>query len=331
MTTQNITLAELRALVVKVLVANGAATEAARLVTDTLVRSEAEGNTACGLHYVPVLCEQLSAGRIEGNADPVVTCPAPGAVVVDAANGFAHLAIARGTPGLIAAARACGIGVMTVNRSTNALALSHLALPLAEAGLIGLAFANAPASMAPPGGAKPALGTNPIALAVPRPHGPPIVLDQSASAVTKTMVMIHRDRAEPIPEGWALDNEGHPTTDPVVGLLGSMASSGGHKGFGIALIVEMLAAVLSGAQQSAGASAFSGKTGGPSATGQCLIAIDPTFFNKDFAQSVARLAATLTEQPGTRLPGASRVTAYEAAQKHGLRIDPVLIARIEAS
>lgn len=328
MQEQSMTLTELLVLVGKALVKSGAGHEAARLVSQSLVRSEAEGNTACGLHYVPILCEQLQADRINGTADPVVSCPASGAVVVDAQNGFAHLAIARGTPALIDAARNCGVGVMSVNRSTNALALSHLVLPLAEAGLIGLALANAPASIAPPGGAKPVLGTNPLAFAVPRADGPPMVLDQSASAVTKTKVMMHRDRGEAIPEGWAIDRNGQPTTDPEAGLLGSMAPAGGHKGFGIALVVEVLAAALSGAHLSASAAPFTGDKGGPSATGQCLIAIDPGHFGDGFSASFSELAHSLTQQPNTRLPGVSRLIAYAAAQEDGISVDGPLIARI---
>ena len=97
---------------------------------------------------------------------------------------------------------------------------------LAEAGLVGLGFTNAPASIAPSGGAKPVVGTNPFSLAVPGETGPALLIDQSASTIAKSEVMKHAREGKPIPVGWALDADGNPTTDPNVGLKGSMAPSG---------------------------------------------------------------------------------------------------------
>ncbi|HCE70772.1 MAG TPA: sulfolactate dehydrogenase, partial [Ruegeria sp.] len=132
-----------------------------------------------------------------------------------------------------------------------------------RAGLVGLGFTNAPASIAPSGGSKPVVGTNPFSLAVPGEDGEPaILIDQSASTIAKSEVMKHAREGKPIPVGWALDGEGNPTTDPEVGLKYSMAPSGGYKGVGVALLVETMAAALTGATLGIDASPFSGTAGG---------------------------------------------------------------------
>ncbi|MFD2207039.1 Ldh family oxidoreductase [Kiloniella antarctica] len=310
------------------LVASGASEDAARSVARAVVKAESEGNNICGLLYIPLLCEQLKYGKIDGQAQATVEITAPGAITVDAADGLAHPAIDLGLPYLVEATKKLGIAAMTVKNSTNCLALSHFVLPLAQESLIGLGFANCPAIMAPPGGKTPVLGTNPIAMAIPGKEGPMIVIDQSTSAVAMTELILRRDRGELIPEGWALDQDGMPTTDPTEGLLGSMTPNGGHKGFGVALIVEVLSAALSGAQLSSQASPYFGDQGGPSRTGQSIIAIDPLKFNPGFTESIEHLCHSIESQSGTRIPGKNRHHNIENAKKNGLLIDSFLLREL---
>ena len=228
-----------------------------------------------GLMYLPTYCEHLDCGKVVGQALPVLSRPAPASLVVDAHSGFAHAAIDLGLPALVAAAAANGVASLAIRNSYNCGVLGYHTERLAEAGVVALGFTNAPASIAPWGARKPALGTNPWSLAVPDGKGAArFVIDQSASVVAKSEVMKRARAGEPIPEGWAFA-EGKPTTDPEAALTGTMAPAGGYKGVGAALMVEVFAACLAGANPGVVASPFSGTAGGPPGTGQFFIAIAP--------------------------------------------------------
>lgn len=287
------------------LVANGATEPNAAPVAAAIALAEAGGNRVCGLFYAPVFCEQMRLGKVDGKAVPSVV-RRDASILVDAASGFAHSAINAGMPHLIEAARDLGVAAMAVRHSYNALALGEHVLPLAERGLIGLCMSNAPASVAPPGARRPLFGTNPLAFAAPVEGGLPVLVDQSLSAVTRTEILLRRSRGEAIPTGWAQDREGRPTTDPAVGLEGSLLPAGGQKGANLSLIVEILAAALTGSRLSIEASGFSNQEGGPPHVGQFLLAIDPGHFaGGDFATAIADLAANF-ERVGARLPGRNK-------------------------
>lgn len=293
------------------LVAHGTGAKNARTTAQAMTLAEAEGNRVCGLFYLPHFCAQLSAGKIDGHAAPRVT--AEGAVVrVDAATGFAHPAFEAGLPALLRAVAAQGVAVMSIGNSYNALALGHFVRPLAERGLIAIAMSNAPASVAPPGGSVRLFGTNPIAWAAPVPDGPPIVVDQSMSAVTKTAVMLRQAEGLPLEPGWAQDAEGQPTTDATAALAGSLLPSGGQKGANIALLVEILAAVLSGSNLSSVASPLGTTEGGPPRLGQFLLALDPSAFNGTSGSALTALVESFT-RAGLRVPGIGRSIASEVS------------------
>jgi (2R)-3-sulfolactate dehydrogenase (NADP+) len=251
-------------------------------------------------------------------------------VTVDAAHGFAHPAIDAGLPALIEAAQAQGSAAMTVRRSYNCGVLGHHAERLAEAGLLALCFTNAPASIAPPGGRSPVIGTNPFAVAAPdAAGGARFVIDQSASVIARSEVMLRKREGRALEPGWALDAEGAPTLDADEALAGSMAPSGGAKGFNAGLMAELFAACLAGATLGRDASPFSGTTGGPPATGQCFIALDPAAFSGDgFAERLDALAGAIEAQDGARTPGARRRAARLRTEADGVLVDAALLARI---
>lgn len=323
------TLDEVETWAMTALLAAGASAAQARPVAQSIRAAERDGMRSHGLLYLPVYVEHLRCGKVDGQAEPQLMRPRAGAVVVDAAHGFAHPAIDTGLPALIAAAQDVGIAALTLHRSYNCGLLGHHAARIAEAGLVGLCFTHAPASISPVGGKVPVIGTNPFALAVPDGQGGArFVIDQSASVVAKSEVMLRARKGEPIPEGWALDAEGRPTTDPEAGLKGSMLPAGGVKGFGVGLMVEVLASVLAGAVASREASPFSGPVGGPPATGQCFIAIDPTAFADGFLDRIDGLAAAITGQEGARLPGQRRTAARIRTEAEGVEVDEALAARL---
>lgn len=327
--TMRMGLDEVEALAFARLTEAGATEAQARPVARSIRTAERDGVRSHGLMYLPIYAEHLTCGKVDGKAVPQMSRPRVGAVVVDAAHGFAHPAIDLGLPTLVDAARSYGIAAMTLRRSYNCGILGHHAEHIAEAGLIGLCFTHAPASIAPVGGHRPVIGTNPFALAVPDGRGGArFVLDQSASVVAKSEVILRARRGEPIPEGWALDAEGQPTTDPAAALKGSMLPSGGAKGFGMGLLVEVLASALAGATSSREASPFSGPLGGPPSTGLCFIAIDPSAHAPGFATRIAELAEAIEAQDGARLPGTRRKAARERTETEGVALDADLANRL---
>ncbi|WP_029002622.1 Ldh family oxidoreductase [Azorhizobium doebereinerae] len=314
------------------LVASGLSLDNAHSVTASVVAAEAEGVHSHGLARLPTYCAHASVGKIDGKALPTLTRPRPGLVRVDAADGFAHPAIDIGLPALFEAARTQGIAALAVTNSYNCGVVGYHVERIAKAGLMALGFVNAPASIAPMGGTKPVFGTNPIAFAVPQAGADPLVLDQSSSVIAKSEIVVHDQRGEAIPLGWALDKDGAPTTDPKAALAGgTMVPSGGHKGAGMALIVEMFAAWLTGANLSIDASSFADNAGGSPRTGQFFIAIDPgPLAGPEAGARLAHLFAAITGQEGARLPGMRRAAARVRTAREGVSIPKALAAKLEA-
>ncbi|MQQ10470.1 Ldh family oxidoreductase [Epibacterium sp. SM1979] len=329
---KTLTLAEIEDLSMRALVAAGTTDDNARPLAVATAATEADGVASHGLAYIPIYCEHVQCGKVDGKAKPTLERPRPGVITVDAATGFAHSAIDMGFEALIPAAREQGVAVLAINNSYNCGVLGYHTCRLAQEGLLGIGFTNAPASIAPSGGAKPVVGTNPFSIAAPGTDGQPAVLiDQSASTIAKSEVMKHAREGMPIPVGWALDAEGNPTTDPNVGLKGSMAPSGGYKGVGIALLTEIMAAAMTGATLGIHASPFSGTVGGPPRTGQFFIAIDPIVTSGDaFATNIAALAKAVHDQEGSHLPGDGRRNNRLAAQANGVAVNTATLAKIEA-
>lgn len=325
----HLTLAEVESLTRAALLASGVSTANAEPVVASVVAAEAEGIHSHGLARLPTYCEHARCGKVDGRATPSLTRPRPGLLRVDAADGFAHPAIDLGLPALIEAAKTQGVAVLAVTNSYIGGVMGYHVERIADAGLLAFGFANAPASMAPAGGKKPVFGTNPISFAAPRPEAAPMVLDQSSSVVAKSELLVHKQKGEPIPLGWALDADGQPTTDPAAGLAGTMVPAGGYKGAGQALIVEMMAAWLTGAALSLEASSFGDNTGGPPRTGQCFIAIDPgPLAGPEAFERLARLFGAIEAQEGARLPGSRRLANRARIGAEGVRIGEALHAKL---
>lgn len=327
---ERLSLAAVEHLAAQALAACGASPWQAAPLARAVALAEAQGISSHGLAYVPTYCEHLRCGKVIGTAMPKVEV-AGSVVSVDAGHGFAHAAIAAGSEALVPLAHELGAAVMAVRQSYNCGVLGHHTQAMAERGLVALGFTNAPASIAPVGAIRPVLGTNPWSLAAPGADGVALVIDQSASVVAKSEVMKRALKGEPIPEGWAFDAQGHPTTDPAEGLKGTMAPAGGYKGVGAALLVELFAACLTGASLGVDAPPFSGPSGGPPSTGQFFLAVDPGATSGGaFGARFARLAQTFEASGTARLPGRRRIAAAALAAHAGVVVDTDLLARITA-
>jgi (2R)-3-sulfolactate dehydrogenase (NADP+) len=314
---------EIVTIAAKALEAHGASATQAAALARGIAAAEADGLRSHGLMYMPIYCGHLDVGKVLGKAEPIVSRPAAGVVRVDAGSGFAHAAIDAGMPVLIEAARAQGIASLTLFNSYNCGVLGQHTEAIARAGFVALGFTNAPASIAPWGAKKPVLGTNPWSLAVPDGRGgAAFVIDQSASVVAKSEVMKRAKAGEALPVGWALDADGKPTTDSAVALKGTMMPSGGYKGVGSAILVEVMAACLAGATPGIEASTFGTNVGGPPKTGQCFIAINPDATSGGaFAARMATVLKALTVEAGTRLPGEKKKSARAASTRDGIAVD----------
>ena len=310
-------LAEAEEIVARVLMANRTSGPNARSVACALVAAEADGLAGHGMSRVPSYAAQARSGKVDGFARPAAHRAAPGVVAIDAAHGFAFPALDLAVAELPPVARAMGVAMATIGRSHHAGAIGRVVEQLAEAGLVALMVANTPAAMAPWGGRRALFGTNPIAFAAPRPGAAPVVVDLSLSLVARGHVLAAKARGDTIPPGWALDATGAPTTDPDGALAGTMLPAGGAKGTSLALMVEVLAAGLTGANFAFEASSFLDDRGGPPATGQMIIAISP---GEGVASRIAYLLDEVEGEPGARLPGSRRMLARAAAASGGIEV-----------
>jgi (2R)-3-sulfolactate dehydrogenase (NADP+) len=262
----------------------------------------------------------------------VIARESKAACLVDARQGLAFEACALAAREAIRRAREYGVSFVSVANSNHfGVAAFHIE-PIAEAGLVGLAFGNSPAAMPAWGGKRAIFGTNPLAAVFPRRSAPPLVIDLSLSAVARGKIMVAARDSKPIPEGWAIDREGRPTTDARAALEGSMLPAGGVKGAMLALIIELLACALSGSAYGFESDSFFTQEGRPTRIGQGFLAIDPAALaGKDvFFERIETLIAVMTEEPGLRLPGERRRENRERSSREGVAVPADLLAKIRS-
>ncbi|MFN8526111.1 MAG: Ldh family oxidoreductase [Chloroflexota bacterium] len=192
------------------------------------------------------ICKSIQVGRVETNAN-VLTIREGAVTAVFRGNSAAGpVAAAHAMRAAIAKAREHGVGITTVMHAAHFGAASVYASMAADAGLIGLVMCNAQSHVAPFGGRGKFMGTNPIAYAVPSDKAPPIVLDIATSAAAFGQIMKAHRRGQTLPAGWALDKDGNPTTDAAAALEGMLQPFGGHKGYGLGVLVDLLTGALTG-------------------------------------------------------------------------------------
>ncbi len=327
MRAASLSLKDATALASSVLTTAGTDVAPAFATAAALVAAEADGIGSHGLSRLPGYADQVRSGKVDGRAVPVLEWTGQGSLRVDASSGFAFPAIARGLDAAASRIGQAGVVAVAIRNSHHAGVMGHHVELLAERGLVGLAFSNSPAAMAPWGGHSPIFGTNPIAFAVPRWRHAPLVIDASLSVVARGRVVQAASRGEMIPEGWALDAEGRATTDPGAALEGTMLPIGDAKGAAFVLMVEVLAAALTGGQFGFEASSFFTAEGPAPRVGQLFLVLDPRRLGgPGFLGRLEILLEAVLAQPGTRLPGDRRLAAREQARRDGIRIEETLLA-----
>ncbi|MDQ0510056.1 Ldh family oxidoreductase [Ancylobacter amanitiformis] len=308
------------------LAAVGASPAMAEALATATVRAEERGRASVGFAHLIDYVESLKAGRILGTAEPVISFPAPALIEVDVAGGIAQLGFDRAVRELSQRATDLGAASLALRGSFTTGELGDYALRLAEHGLVALAATNGPPLMSPPGVARAVYCTNPIAFAAPGAQGPALLVDQASSATAFVNIREAAARGEPIPAGWAVDGEGAPTQDAAAALDGHLLPFGGARGANIALIVEILAAGLTGANWSLDAPSFVAGTRGPG-VGLFVLAIAPRGAATDLADRLSRQMERLAGL-GVHIPGQAKLARQ--APPGQLRLRAEVLARIAA-
>ncbi|MET6679276.1 Ldh family oxidoreductase [Citrobacter amalonaticus] len=333
METVNLTLSEAYTLAREVLSNNGFSAEHADAIARNVTAGERDGCASHGLWRLLGIVETLRKGKVSADARPQIFDQAPAIVKADAGGAFSLVAYEQALPLLISKASACGIAALAINRCVHFSALFADIEPLTDAGLVGYACTPSHAWVAPAGGTRPLFGTNPIAFGWPRKGKPPYIFDMATSAAARGEIQLHQRAGKAIPEGWGIDSEGQPSTDPQAVLNGAMLTFGGHKGSAFAAMVELLAGPLIGDMTSAESLAWDEGAGGLPYGGELILALDPSRFLGEEAHHHLERAETLfaaMQEQGARLPGERRFSSREKSLQEGLTITRSLFEDISA-
>ena len=314
--------AELESLLQRIFVRHGTSDAVARALAFSCASAQRDGAHSHGVFRIPGYVSTLASGWVNGKAEPVVRDVASGYVSVDAGGGFAQPALAAARELLLGKVRSAGIAVLAIHNSHHFAALWPDVEPFAEEGLVALSVVNSMTCVVPQGGQRPLFGTNPIAFAAPCAGAAPIVFDMATSAIAHGDVQIAARKGELLPEGMGVDRLGQPTRDPAAILDGgALLPFGGHKGSALAMMVELLAAALTGGNFSFEFD-WSGHPGAKTPwTGQLLIVIDPTLAQGNrFAERSRELVRQMEAVGVSRLPGERRFREREKSAREGVTL-----------
>jgi LDH2 family malate/lactate/ureidoglycolate dehydrogenase len=297
---------ELHRLIQAIFEGCGMARRDADILADQLVMADLRGIHSHGVIRVPLYVGRLNGGGIDPRGRPRVVKDAPAALVIDGGNNMGQVAGTFAMQAAIERARTTGVAVAAVGNSNHCGAMEYYVRMATEADMIGIATTNALPTMAPWGGIDKLVGLNPIGIGIPAGEEPPLVLDFAFGATAHGRMQVYQQKGIPIPEGWAFDEEGRPTTDIEKALAGLVQPIGMYKGIGLAMAAGILSTLLSGA----GYGTESGNMvdgAFPGRDGQFYLALNIAAF-EDVPTFKARMDKIIREYRSTRLaPGAKRV------------------------
>ena len=314
--------ADLERLLQQIFVRHGTSESVARTLAANCAGAQRDGAHSHGVFRIPAYVSTLASGWVNGTAVPQVQDVASGYVRVDAGGGFAQPALEAARALLVEKARSAGIAVLAIHNSHHFAALWPDVEPFAEEGLVALSVVNSMTCVVPHGARKPLFGTNPIAFAAPCAGHAPIVFDMATSAIAHGDVQIAARKGERLPEGMGVDRDGQPTCDPQAILDGgALLPFGGHKGSALSMMVELLAAALTGGNFSFEFD-WSQHPGAKTPwTGQLVIVIDPTKAEGSrFAERSRELVEQMQAVGLTRMPGERRLREREASARDGVSV-----------
>lgn len=301
-------------------------------IARVIVAGERDACKSHGIYRVEGCLRTLKQGKVNPGAIPVLSQNDSAIVHVDAKGGFANAAFELGAPVLAERAKAFGIAALVINDCTHFSALWPEVEAMTAHGLATIAMCPSYATVAPAGGTKALMGTNPFAFGWPREGHPPYVFDFATSVAARGEVELHRIAGNPLPDGWAVNSAGQPTTDPTAALQGAMLPFGGHKGSAISMMIELLAGVMIGDMTSPEALQFLGATNIAPRHGELIIAFCPDRFaaakgGVSFDRAEALFEAVLGQ--GARLPSARRFAARARSEAEGIHLTADEAAMLE--
>lgn len=326
---------ELERFVRAVLAAVGIDDLAGDAMADAIVAADRRGVDSHGVTRLEAYVTMLEAGGINGDPDVTVERTAPAALRVDADHGPGQLAAAEAMDAATEAAADAGVACATVTDSNHFGLAGYYAERASDRGYIGLVTTNADATVAPYGGTEPVFGTNPIAVSIPTPRSFPITVDLATSAASLGAVELAAAAGADVPSEWGLDESGEPTTDP--DAVTALRPLGGPKGFGLALVVDVLSGVLSGAGISATRVGLYDDPGSSMGIGHAVAAIDVGAFRdrEAFLADIDELIATITSIPPrpdveeVRLPGQGAARTRRERDEHGIPLDEKVLGTLD--
>jgi LDH2 family malate/lactate/ureidoglycolate dehydrogenase len=276
-------------------------------MAEALIKAELRGNDTHGVHLLTILPERVDAGMLQIPTKLTVLQASGATALLDGGNGLGPVAVQRAMEISIGKAKEFGIGSCLVRNTNNIGILSFYTLLAAEQKMVGIVMSNAAAAMSPWGGSEAFFGTNPLSICVPGEAGtPPVVLDMSSTVVARGKIRRAARLKESIPEGWAFDDAGGPTTDPAEALKGTLMPIGGPKGCGLALMIDVLAGLLSGSKYGPEIRTFH-ELKGPTGVGVFTLAIEIERF-MPVGQFTALLKTYLESiKASPKAKGASRI------------------------
>ena len=330
--------AELTRLAVRVLEARGIAKPDAEDAAGILVTGDLMGHATHGVLRLESYGERLRSGAMDARATIAVEEAAPAIVRIDGANALGPLVGLRALREAMARARSQGVGIALARNSNHFGAIAPYCLIAADEGFASIIGTNASTTIAPTGGAETRLGNNPLGIGVPRPGGRPVILDMAMSVVARGKIRAALQKGQSIPDTWATDRGGKATTDPKAALDGFLLPFGGYKGYGLALIVDLLAGVLSGASYLTHVNSWLDDPDKPGNLGHFFVLIDtrvlgPTEWlaqRMDDFDSIVHGTPRADPAVPVRLPGEIELDRLERHRREGVAMDPALVARLEA-
>jgi len=311
---------------------NGASPEVAAILADNCASAERDGAVSHGVFRIPAYLSTLKSGYVDGKAIPRVVNVSASLVSVDACNGFAQPALAAASALAIQRARETGVAAIAITHSHHYGALWIDVEAFVRQGFVALTMVSGVKRVAPYGGNRAFYGTNPMAFGAPRAGGPPLVFDQASSAMAFGEVKLAAQQGRSVPPGTGLDRAGEPTTDPQAILDGgTLLAFGQHKGSSISMMVEIMAAGLTGSLFSFEVDRSKYPGAETSRSGQFMLLIDPAAGSgSNVASRVEELANGLREHGQKRLPGDHRYARRKESEAKGIEIGRKTLADLQA-
>ncbi len=307
----------------------GVPAEDASIVTDNLIEANLRGVDTHGItRLLKIYIQRLRAGIVNARPNVRLASESPSAIVVDGDNGLGAVVAAWAMREAIRRARQTGACWAGVRNSNHFGATAYFTLMAAREDLVGIGMTNGPASMAPWGGTKAYLSTNPISIAVPA-EGEPVVMDMATSVAARGHILLAATRGDrTIPEGWALDKDGRPTTDTQAALEGTVMPMGGYKGAVLSMMIDVLAGCLTGAAFGPHIGPLYGNFEKPQNIGHLLGAIDVSKMVPiaEFKSRLAQMCREIKDVPlaagsaGIFIPGQIEATKRARRAREGIPI-----------